>query len=164
MSSRPQTHAIQIHVDFRLRSSILSSAHVPRGIADTGGHSSSKRSPLRRAPLLFQINNHERASKSLVDVKLQVHSSSLVFRPLARPRSLQLVKWLSRQRGSICTVAAMDGAAGGGHLEVLRWLARNRREGCSQAAFEMAAGEGHLNVIKVHRHGNATAVASCSVG
>lgn len=65
-----------------------------------------------------------------------------------RPVSQQLVKWLTRQ-GAACTVGAMDGAAGGGHLDVVRWLATNRLEGCSQAAFDMAAAEGHLHVIKV---------------
>lgn len=48
-----------------------------------------------------------------------------------------------------CTTRAMDGAAGGGHLEMLQWLAENRGEGCSSAAFGMAAAAGHLNVIEV---------------
>lgn len=61
----------------------------------------------------------------------------------------QLVKWLHLW-GMPCTVRAMDGAAGGGHLELVQWLAANRRERCTNAAFDMAAAGGHLDVIQVH--------------
>lgn len=83
-----------------------------------------------------------------------------MFAGVRRWSSQQLVKWLSR-RGATCTVGAMDGAAGGGHLDVVRWLATNRLEGCSQAAFDMAAAEGHLHVIKVWKRGAACALSTC---
>eukprot|EP00903_Cladosiphon_okamuranus_P013856 g12893.t1 len=46
------------------------------------------------------------------------------------------------------STAAVDGAAGNGHLEVVRWLLFHRREGGTAAAFEAAATNGHVHVLE----------------
>ncbi|EEY58546.1 uncharacterized protein PITG_10629 [Phytophthora infestans T30-4] len=46
------------------------------------------------------------------------------------------------------TTAAMDGAAGNGHLNVLRWLLENESEGCTTQAMSLAARNGHFEVVQ----------------
>ncbi|KAF4147520.1 Ankyrin repeats domain-containing protein [Phytophthora infestans] len=46
------------------------------------------------------------------------------------------------------TTAAMDGAAGNGHLNVLRWLLENESKGCTMQAMSLAARNGHFEVVQ----------------
>ncbi|EGZ14440.1 hypothetical protein PHYSODRAFT_332827 [Phytophthora sojae] len=72
---------------------------------------------------------------------------------LLRTDTWMLVRWLSENRSEGCTSAAMDGAAGNGHLEVVQWLHSNTQAGCTTIAMDSAAQNGHLKVVKwLHEH------------
>lgn len=59
---------------------------------------------------------------------------------------LEIVKWLHTNRNDGCTTTAMDEAAANGHLETVKWLHANRQEGCTIYAMDKAASGGHLDV------------------
>ncbi len=47
-----------------------------------------------------------------------------------------------------CTIAAMNYAAAGGHLDIIKWLSHNRSEGCTTKAIVYAERNGHMNISK----------------
>ncbi|EGZ12844.1 hypothetical protein PHYSODRAFT_512832, partial [Phytophthora sojae] len=57
-------------------------------------------------------------------------------------------RWLHENTQARCTVYAMIGAAGNGHLEMVQWLHANYTEGCTPLAMHLAAGRGHLDVVQ----------------
>ncbi|AGO83005.1 Ankyrin repeat domain containing protein [Pandoravirus dulcis] len=62
-------------------------------------------------------------------------------------------KSLLRVAGGFTYPAAMDYAAGGGHLDVVRWLHENSPLGCTTEAMDMAAAGGHVEVLRwLHEH------------
>lgn len=48
------------------------------------------------------------------------------------------------QRTESCTTAAMDWAAGEGHLEIVEWIHGNRKEGGSYFAMDLASKYEHF--------------------
>ncbi|KAJ3110586.1 hypothetical protein HDU96_006462 [Phlyctochytrium bullatum] len=82
--------------------------------------------------------------------------------PVARPKHLEILKFLHEHRDEGCTVAAMDQAAANGILEVVEFLHHSRTEGCTQLAMDRAAGNGFLSVVKfldLHRTEGCTSQA-----
>jgi hypothetical protein len=65
----------------------------------------------------------------------------------AKHGDLPMLKWLEERCVGGIPGAAMDLAAGGGHLEVVEWLhARNYT--CTKSAMTGAASNDYLNVVK----------------
>jgi Ankyrin repeats (3 copies) len=60
---------------------------------------------------------------------------------------LAVLQWL-HQRGCRASTSAMDSACANGHLHTLRYLHKHRREGCSQDAIVLAAAAGHLSTVQ----------------
>jgi Ankyrin repeats (3 copies) len=60
---------------------------------------------------------------------------------------LAVLQWL-HQRGCSASTNAMDSACANGQLQTLRYLHKHRREGCSQDAIVLAAAAGHLSTVQ----------------
>ena len=50
--------------------------------------------------------------------------------------------------GASCSTAAINLAAGDGHLDIVKWLHENRSEGCTSYAINFAARNGHDEIVK----------------
>lgn len=63
----------------------------------------------------------------------------------------EVLKWLHANRTEGCTQAAVDWAAGNGHIETLRWLLQKRRPvvGYSDRALDWATKNGHSEVVSL---------------
>jgi hypothetical protein len=60
---------------------------------------------------------------------------------------LAVLQWL-QQRGCSASTNAMDSACANNQLQTLRYLHKHRREGCSQDAIVLAAAAGHMSVVQ----------------
>ncbi|EFA78726.1 hypothetical protein PPL_08187 [Heterostelium album PN500] len=60
---------------------------------------------------------------------------------------MEIVIYL-HENGWPSSSAAIDFAAGNGHLDVVKYLFTNRTEGCTIVAVNKSAGNGHLDVIR----------------
>ncbi len=74
------------------------------------------------------------------------------WRETAEKGSLDIIRWLHRNKIKGCTPYVMDIAAEFGHLDIVVWLHENRPEGETNSALENATKNGHIEVVKFLYH------------
>lgn len=77
------------------------------------------------------------------------HKDLLSIDEAAASGSLELVKWLHKNRKQECSDDAMSRAAYRSHIDIVQWLQNNREEYCSEETFHKCAEFGRLEMLKL---------------